>query len=223
MATQGSAPPVDPGDLGRRVRQRRAELGLSPVELARRAGMDPGYLAYLETTATGEVSYATLLRLAASLDTSVEALMGGGGTFPPGQSGPPPRPRLRNLTVDECWGHLGTHGVGRTVFVDQDGPAAVPVNYRRHGDELLLRTGLGSRLAVAAASGSVSMEADHIDDALHQGWSVLIRGSVRVVSDPEELAGLADSDVESWAGEDRPVHVMIRAERITGRAIAGQG
>src|SRR5699024_6885374 len=36
------------GDLGRRVAQRRAELGLTREQIGLQARMDPGYVAYLE-------------------------------------------------------------------------------------------------------------------------------------------------------------------------------
>lgn len=40
------------GDFARRVAQRRSELGLTQGDLARRAGMDGGYLDYLEQALT---------------------------------------------------------------------------------------------------------------------------------------------------------------------------
>ena len=46
-----SAPPTPhASDLARRIALRRAELGLSVEQLADRAGIDPGYLAYFEET-----------------------------------------------------------------------------------------------------------------------------------------------------------------------------
>jgi len=68
----------DPGDLSRRLVCRRQALGLTGDDVARRAGMDPGYLDYLEGRADASPSQATLGRLAAVLDTSVAALRGGG-------------------------------------------------------------------------------------------------------------------------------------------------
>jgi hypothetical protein len=50
------------GDLGRRVSERRQELGLSVEELARRAGMDPTYVRSLETSPSPEITRMALWR-----------------------------------------------------------------------------------------------------------------------------------------------------------------
>jgi transcriptional regulator with XRE-family HTH domain len=39
---------TQPGDMGRRVAGRRAELGLTLEDLAAKTGIDPGYLQYFE-------------------------------------------------------------------------------------------------------------------------------------------------------------------------------
>ena len=44
-----TSPSRNPGDVGRRVAHRRGELGLSTDEVAERAGMDRGFLEYLES------------------------------------------------------------------------------------------------------------------------------------------------------------------------------
>ena len=45
---RGWPSPPDPGDLSRRVAQRRAELHLSQAQVAARAGLSLRYLEYLE-------------------------------------------------------------------------------------------------------------------------------------------------------------------------------
>ena len=64
-----------PGDLGRRVAQRRRELDLSREQLAERAGMAPGYVDYLEERAA-RVPIAGVGSLARALDTSTDELLG---------------------------------------------------------------------------------------------------------------------------------------------------
>jgi hypothetical protein len=64
-----------PSDLGRRLADRRSQLGLTVVQAAAAAGVDPGYLTYLEERA-GWPQMETLLRLAAALRTTVPLLLG---------------------------------------------------------------------------------------------------------------------------------------------------
>ena len=57
-------------DLAQRIVTRRDELGLSVDELAAKAGVDPGYLAYFERTPDAGLSGGTLLLIALALDTT---------------------------------------------------------------------------------------------------------------------------------------------------------
>ncbi len=59
------------GDIGRRIAQRREELGLTREETAFRAGTAPGYVQYLEEQSTAMPGTAVLIRLADALSTSV--------------------------------------------------------------------------------------------------------------------------------------------------------
>src|SRR5436190_23787879 len=79
--------PPDPGDLSRRIAQRRAELHLSQAQLAARAELSLRYLEYLERY-PARPSPAALRRLAAALRTTPAALLGGGANVPPGQCRP---------------------------------------------------------------------------------------------------------------------------------------
>ena len=76
--------PRDPGDLSRRLAARRAELRLSLSQVARRARIEPRYLAYLENF-PGQPGAATLRQLAAALCTTSAALLGAGQEAPPGR------------------------------------------------------------------------------------------------------------------------------------------
>ena len=58
------------GDLGRRVTERRLELGLTPEDVASRVGMSATYLRALEASPAPELPRAALWRLAAALETS---------------------------------------------------------------------------------------------------------------------------------------------------------
>jgi transcriptional regulator with XRE-family HTH domain len=69
-----------PGDLGRRIADRRQQLGWSRAELAARAGLSVPYLTYLETH-PANVTMTCLIELADALETTAEALLGAGSTY----------------------------------------------------------------------------------------------------------------------------------------------
>jgi transcriptional regulator with XRE-family HTH domain len=219
--TSSSDQTQDPGDLGRRLQERRAELGLSRAEVAQRAGTDPAYLRYLEErSATAAISSSTLYRLAAALETTAAKLQGEGFGQPVG-SGREPHgsPRLEILDRSSCMGLLGPGGVGRLVFDDEHGPLALPLNFKMLGDDIVFHTGEGSIGAAVASGQAVSVEVDHFDTALAEGWSVLVRGHARVLSEPAEVREAAELGIESWAGAPRLVTARVIAEEVTGRRI----
>lgn len=205
------------GDIGRRVAARRHELGLSREELALRAGSAPGYIQYLEEQpATPGVAF--LLRLADALETTVPVLT---GAIPGGR---PYAALLRTVELDaaDCWDLLDAHGLGRIALTTPDGPAVVPVNYLVTDGEVAFRSATPRRDATPppAAAPDVAFEADHIDELSGQGWSVLLVGPVREVTDPaavERLAARADGG--PWTGGEGSHWTVLAPRRVTGRRI----
>ncbi|MEU0398615.1 DUF1918 domain-containing protein [Streptomyces sp. NPDC006208] len=211
--------PPNPGDIGRRVASERKRQGLTRTETALRARMAPDYLAYLEER-QADPSLGTLIRLADALGTSVAALRGGGIDLPPGQGQALLHPQLRDLGPDECRARLSTHGLGRVAVSTSDGPAVVPVNYEVIDDTVAFRTAPDS-VPAAAVGRDVAFEVDHVDEATSQGWSVLVVGPARVVTEPDAVRRLADrAHTRPWAGGDRDMWVLIQPTRLTGRRIS---
>lgn len=206
------------GDIGRRVAARREQLGLTREDVALRAGSAPGYIQYLEEQpVTPGIGF--LLRLADALETTVVELTGGGMGLPPGVGHAAYHSELVELSPDECRTRLSTHGVGRVAVSTPDGPAIVPVNYLVWDDAVAYRTAPDA--AAAAAEGrEVAFEVDHIDEALSQGWSVLVVGTARAVTDPETVRRLDEQATTTpWAGGDRELWLIITPTRLTGRRI----
>lgn len=218
--TPTASPGGNPGDLGRRIAERRAALGLSRPQVAELAGMDAGYLAYLEESTWPHPSPSILLRLAGALQTTAEQLEGGGlGRAPGSGSTPGGTPVLTVLDTDACLRHLGDAGIGRLVFDSDHGPVALPVNYRKLDGNFVFRTGDGSILAAVRAAGTMSLEVDHLDDALGEGWSVLLTGRCTEITDAEELSRIDSLGIHPWAGGDRHHAVRFVPEETTGRSI----
>jgi transcriptional regulator with XRE-family HTH domain len=214
------------GDLGRRVNERRHELGLSTEQVALKAGMAPSYLSSLEQDPAPQLSREGLWRLAEALDTTVDVLAGAGTQEPPGRTEPSIGAVLTTLDRAECRRLIADGGVGRVIFDESRGPVAQPVNFRTLGSDIVVRTEPDATLVSSMATGRVSFEVDHLDDALAEGWSVLVSGNAHEVVEAAELdlvTGLGD---EPWAGGERATFVRIVSDVLTGRRIrrrAGAG
>ncbi len=206
------------GDLARRVAHRRRELELSREQVARRAGIDAGYLEYLEQAPAVSLSPGMLVHLAAALETSPAALRGGTVERPPGPGRAGPYPCLETLDGEECLALLAGGGVGRLVFVSKRGPVALPVNFRLLEGDVVFRTRTGGRLAAVAGS-TASFEVDRIDEAMSEGWSVLVTGHARLVEDAAELERIGRLGIEPWPGGRREAVIRIERETLTGRRI----
>jgi hypothetical protein len=194
-------------------------LGLSREEVAERAGMDAGYLEYVESD-VASLPAGALLRLAAALETTASALGGGGIERPPGRGRAGRRPVLEELTPEECRRLLGGGGVGRVVFVGEAGPAALPVNFALLEGEVVFRTAADGVVArvLGSKGASLAFEVDHVDDALSEGWSVLVRGQARPLGEAE-LARVQGLEIEPWAGGVRDLYVRLVSSELTGRRI----
>lgn len=207
------------GDLGRRVAERRAELGLSVEDVAARTGMSPTYLQVVEASPSAHLSPSALWALAAALDTSMAAILGGGFEKPPGRTGAAGRAVLDVLDEAECRRLIAPGGVGRLVYPGAEGPVVVPVNYGVLGENVVFRTEPDAKVLGLPPEAEVSFEVDHLDDALSEGWSVLLTGQARVMVEPAELDRARALGLSPWAGGDRPTYVGVTPRRITGRRI----
>ena len=208
------------GDLGRRVAERRHELGLTVKEVATKAGMDPQYLRMVEESPAPQLSRSALWRLAAALDSSVDAITGSGMVAPPGPDTPQgQRPLLESLTIDESRALVAPGGVGRVVFVDGGVPVALPVNFRVLGGDILFRTEATSSVLATLPEQRISFEVDHLDEALTEGWSVLITGNGQIVVDLIEREQVMALGVSPWAGGERDTFVRLSPDQVTGRRI----
>jgi nitroimidazol reductase NimA-like FMN-containing flavoprotein (pyridoxamine 5'-phosphate oxidase superfamily) len=126
---------------------------------------------------------------------------------------------LRTLNPAECFSLLEPGGIGRVGFASASGVMMLPVNFAVTGKNIIFRTAPDTLLALYA-NGQVSFEVDHLDQALHQGWSVLVQGRGHEVTDEREVKRLESrTRLEPWAGGARDVYVRIAPTRISGRCI----
>lgn len=207
-----------PGDLSRRIAQRRAELKLTREQVASRASITARYLEFLEKF-PGLPSGAVLRQLAAALQTSAAALLGAGTQVPPGHQRQILAHALERIPPAECRELISPGGIGRVGFTTASGVVILPVNFAVVAHTIVVRTDPGSILA-AHADGDVSFEVDRIDEALGQGWSVLVHGHAHRVAQRAELARLQLTvAVRPWPDGDHDVYIRITPRRINGRRI----
>jgi nitroimidazol reductase NimA-like FMN-containing flavoprotein (pyridoxamine 5'-phosphate oxidase superfamily) len=133
-----------------------------------------------------------------------------------------PRRTLQDLSWDECFTLLGQQTVGRLVYEDDLGPAAVPVNYAVAGHDIVFRSEEGSKVR-GLREHAVAFEVDHIDQASRSGWSVLVRGTseeVELEHIPELLRRI-DGDVPlPWKKGIHKIWMVITPTKVTGRRLA---
>jgi hypothetical protein len=136
---------------------------------------------------------------------------------------PGPR-RTIDLDSTEALRLLGSVSFGRIVFTQQALPTVRPVNHVLDDGEIVIRThegaALTSRTRQSGAPGVVvAYEADAIDPETHLGWSVVVTGYARLVTDPRELARYQEL-LQPWVGRAMDYAVRIRPDLITGVRLA---
>jgi nitroimidazol reductase NimA-like FMN-containing flavoprotein (pyridoxamine 5'-phosphate oxidase superfamily) len=126
---------------------------------------------------------------------------------------------LTILTREECLRLLGEATLGRVGISVGAMPVILPINFRLIGDRIVFRTGTGTKLEAATRRTVIAFEVDDMDLISHTGWSVVVVGPTREVTDPVALAVLAHAGIPRWApaGDERVVEldtVMVSGRRI---------
>ncbi|WP_345347824.1 pyridoxamine 5'-phosphate oxidase family protein [Actinoallomurus liliacearum] len=130
---------------------------------------------------------------------------------------------LEVLGRQECLALLGAAQIGRIVFTDRALPAVQPVNFVLSGGDIVIRTTAGSKLAAAARGAVVAFEADEFDPRAGTGWSVVVTGQARVVSEAGELQRLRGLPLPVWVPGERGDYIAITPELVSGRRIPARG
>lgn len=123
------------------------------------------------------------------------------------------------LSRQECLALLSSATIGRIVFTDHALPAVQPVTFCLDGEDIVIRTGTGSKLAAATRHTVVAFEIDDFDLPARTGWSVTAVGRAHAVSDPGQIARLSRLPLTAWAPGERNHFIVVRAEQVSGRRI----
>lgn len=127
---------------------------------------------------------------------------------------------MRELDRAEALELLATVSLGRIVFTRHALPAVRPVNHLVDGEDIVIRVHGGGALASLAAPADVpgvvvAYEADAIDPETHLGWSVVVTGYVRPVTEAEDAARYAEL-LCPWVGRPMEGTLRIRPDLVTG-------
>jgi nitroimidazol reductase NimA-like FMN-containing flavoprotein (pyridoxamine 5'-phosphate oxidase superfamily) len=128
---------------------------------------------------------------------------------------------ISDLQREECERLLGGHALGRLGLVVDGQPFILPVNYAHAGQgEIVFRTASGTLLTEASLR-RVAFEVDAIDAEAHDGWSVLVTGFCRDITDAidADSVALRAMPLVTWAAGDRDVWFKIVPAQVSGRRI----
>jgi nitroimidazol reductase NimA-like FMN-containing flavoprotein (pyridoxamine 5'-phosphate oxidase superfamily) len=142
------------------------------------------------------------------------------------QSVPPPEKELAHdgvvAQIDRgaCLELLSDGEIGRVAVTMGAVPAVFPVNYAMLDGDVVFCTGRGTELDAAIRNAVVAFEVDDIDLECREGWSVLVVGVAREITDDARRARAEALPLQLWA-PGSPEHVVaIHPELVSGRRIA---
>ena len=128
---------------------------------------------------------------------------------------------IESVSESECFELVRHEQIGRFIFQDPDGPAAVPVNYGVAGHEIVFRTAARSHLR-NVLQYPVAFEVDHTEPESGKGWSVLIRGTGQEVDAarvPDVLRLTGKAFPQPWGEGVHNVWISITPRKVTGRRL----
>jgi hypothetical protein len=137
--------------------------------------------------------------------------------------------RLEQLTRTRALDLLSSVSLGRLVFTHQALPAIRPVNHLVECESIIVRATAGAAIVSAADRHGVvvAYEADSIDSENHVGWSVIVVGTARLLTD-DAAAARYRTLLHPWISGAVDDVITISADLVTGyqmvpREAADQG
>jgi uncharacterized protein len=127
-----------------------------------------------------------------------------------------PRTRIVRLDTADCYERLRRRTLGRVAVKLADDIVILPVYYTLMNDDIVFRTGPGTKLSAAVLKTKVAFE---VDDGESPPWSVLVRGHAEEIREPGPIQDARELLGDAWPAGARNQLVRIRAEQVTGRSI----
>lgn len=122
---------------------------------------------------------------------------------------------VRVLGDDEAWDLLSGVALGRLVTAGGGQVEIFPINFVAQDRSVLFRTAEGTKLFGAVMNDSVLFEADDHTDA--GGWSVVVRGTARVLSTAADVREADRAQLVPWIPTEKLRYVRITPNDVSGR------
>ena len=137
-------------------------------------------------------------------------------------SGEPMRDRNDLIVLDprECLSLLASVPIARVALAINAVPVVLPVNFVLDGDEIIIRSAKGTKLDASLGCEVVAVEADEYDAVDHSGWSVVVKGRVRKLTDPAEIERAAGLPLRPWGSRNAHHYLAVSTELVSGRRVA---
>ena len=125
--------------------------------------------------------------------------------------------QLRQLSRTRALELLGSVNLGRLVFTHQALPAVRPVNHLVECESIIVRATAGAAIISAANRHGVvvAYEADSIDPDSHVGWSVIVVGTARLLTD-DAAAARYRARLRPWVAGPVDDVITISTDLVTG-------
>ncbi|TAP42969.1 pyridoxamine 5'-phosphate oxidase family protein [Arthrobacter sp. S39] len=119
------------------------------------------------------------------------------------------------LDDEQSWKLLDATKHGRLVVSVAGEPDIFPVNYLTSDRKIYLRTAPGNKLAQLTINSRILFETDGI--LSDEAWSVVLRGTARVLTNSAELAAVEDLGLKTWVPTLKDFYVEIVPTSVSGR------
>lgn len=119
------------------------------------------------------------------------------------------------LDDEQSWKLLDATQHGRLVVSVAGEPDIFPVNYLTSDRKIYLRTAPGNKLAQLTINSRVLFETDGV--LSDEAWSVVLRGTARVLTNSSELAAVEELGLKSWVPTLKDFYVEIEPASVSGR------
>jgi nitroimidazol reductase NimA-like FMN-containing flavoprotein (pyridoxamine 5'-phosphate oxidase superfamily) len=119
------------------------------------------------------------------------------------------------LSDDESWDLLKSAALGRLVTNVGGELEIFPVNFVTQGRTVLFRTAEGTKLFGTVMNDNVLFEVD--DHNVVEGWSVIIRGTARVLTAADEIHEADRAQLLPWIATEKLRFVRITPNEVSGR------
>ncbi len=141
----------------------------------------------------------------------------------PGEIGVLQDEALVELSREESFRLLATKSMGRVALSIRALPTVLPVRYILDHDAIVMRIEAGSKFEAAMQNAVVAFQVDQIDPVHHEGWSVVVVGTTKTITDGRVIQRIEGLALRFWSAKPGDTLVMIPADFLSGRRLSRTG